>query len=169
MNRPRVAGSFATEEAILGAARAARQRGLRIADAYTPYPVHGLDKAMGLPPSRLPWACFVFGLIGATFALSSQWWAMARSWPLNVGGKPWNSLPAFIPVTFEVMVLLGGLGVVLTLFLRCRLFPGKEASPLFSGTTDDRFVLVLEQPDDAGVVEQLFQEFHAVDVTRCPG
>src|SRR5271166_1942554 len=133
-------GTFATEEDVLGAARAARERGLRIADAYTPYAVHGLDRAMGLRPSRLPWVCFGLGLLGAVFKLTFQFWAMAVDWPINVGGKPWNSLPAYVPVTFEVMVLLAGLGVVFAFLLRCRLLPGKQATPLFRGATDDTFL-----------------------------
>ena len=167
-----IVGSFTAEEDVLGAARAARERGLRVADAYTPYPVHGLAGAMGLRPSRLPWACLAFGLIGAASALSSQFWAMTTSWPMNVGGKPWNSLPAYVPVTFEVMVLLAGLGVVLALFVRCRLFPDKEAAPLFRGVTDDRFVLVLENNGDefdAHAARQLFHEFHAVRVAEWEG
>ncbi|HKI34329.1 MAG TPA: DUF3341 domain-containing protein [Gemmataceae bacterium] len=162
-------GSFATEEHILGAARAAREHGLRIADAYTPYAVHGLDRAMGLRPSRLPWVCFGLGLLGAVFKLAFQFWAMAVDWPINVGGKPWNSLPAYVPVTFEVMVLLAGLGVVLAFLLRCRLLPGKQATPLFRGATDDTFLLALERPEDPGdvsVVSQLFRDFHAVRVAE---
>jgi hypothetical protein len=169
MPRRVLVGSFATGEDLLGAARAARQYGFAITDAYTPYPVHGLDRALGLRPSRLPWACFVYGLIGAAFALSFQQWAMAYSWPMNVGGKPWNSLPAYVPVTFEIMVLIAGLGLVLTFLLRCRLLPGKDAAPLFPGVTDDRFVLVLERPEDPAddnVARQLFRDFQAVGVAE---
>jgi hypothetical protein len=167
MTRRVLVGRFANEEDVLGAAQAAREDGFAIVDAYTPYPVHGLDQAMGLRPSRLPWACFVFGLIGVVFAITSQHWAMAHSWPLNVGGKPWNSIPAFIPTTFEVMVLIGGLGLVFTFLLRCRLLPGREASPLFQGATDDTYVLVLERPEDIGneqAARQMFRRYHAVDV-----
>jgi hypothetical protein len=162
-------GSFATEEDILGAARAARDQGLRIADAYTPYAVHGLDRAMGLRPSRLPWVCFGLGLVGAVSKLAFQFWAMAVDWPVNVGGKPWNSFPAYVPVTFEVMVLLAGLGVVAVFLLRCGLLPGKEATPLFQGATDDSFLLALERPEDpedVSVVRRLFSDFHAVGVAE---
>jgi len=165
MGRRVLIGSFASEADILGAARAARERGFRIADIYTPYAVHGLDEAMGLRPSRLPWACFVFGLLGVASALGFQFWTMAVDWPLNVGGKPWNSLPAFVPVAFECMVLFAGLGLVLTFFLRCRLFPGKEAVPSFPEATDDRFVLVLDHSEanvDTNVARQFFEDFHAV-------
>src|SRR6516165_10545835 len=133
-------GDFARAEYLLGAARAAREHGLRIADAYTPYPVHGLAGAMGLRPSRLPWLCFGLAVVGATSKLAFQFWAMAVDWPVNVGGKPWNSFPAYVPVTFEVMVLLAGLGVVLAFLLRCGLLPGRRATPVFPGVTDDTFV-----------------------------
>jgi hypothetical protein len=158
-------GTFGSEEDILGAVQAAREQGFRIADVYTPYAVHGLDKAMGLRPSDLPWACFAFGLIGVVFAVTSQPWAMAYSWPMNVGGKPWNSLPAYIPVTFEVMVLLGGLGLVLTFLLTCGLLPGKQARPHFRSATDNHFVLVLDvtgESFDASAAERLCHAFHAI-------
>jgi hypothetical protein len=169
MARRVVVGSFATEEDLLAAARAAREHGFRIADAYTPHPVHGLDEAMGLRPSRLPWVCFALGLLGVVFAVTTQPWAMAYSWPLNVGGKPWNSLPAYVPVTFEVMVLLGAPGVVLAFLLRSLLLPGKRAAPHFQGATDDAFVLVLDHSGghrDGTVARQLFQDFHAVSVAE---
>jgi hypothetical protein len=162
-------GDFARAENIVAAARAAREHGFRIADAYTPYPVHDLAGAMGLRPSRLPWVCFGLALLGATSKLAFQFWAMAVDWPVNVGGKPWNSFPAYVPVTFEVMVLLAGLGVVLAFLLRCRLVPGRPAAPLFRGVTDDSFVLALERPEDPGGEDrarQLFREYHAVRVAE---
>ena len=164
-----IVGSFTSEEDVLGAARAAREHGFRIADAYTPYAVHGLNRAMGLRPSRLPWVCFGLGLFGAVSKLAFQFWAMAVDWPVNVGGKPWNSLPAYVPVSFEVMVLLAGLGVVLAFLLRCRLLPGKPAAPHFRGATDDSFLLALERPEDPAdesAARQVFREFHAARVAE---
>jgi hypothetical protein len=90
-------------------------------DVYTPYAVHGLDHAMGLPPSRLGRLCFLFGLIGVGVALWFQFWASAVDWPINVGGRPWNSWPAFVPVAFELMVLFGALSTVAGLFINARL------------------------------------------------
>jgi hypothetical protein len=165
MDRRVLVGSFTTEEDILGAAQAAREHGFRIADVYTPYAVHGLDRAMGLRPSRLPWVCFVCGLVGAGLKLGFQYWSMALDWPMNVGGKPWNALPAYVPITFEVMVLLAGLGVVLAFLLRCRLFPGKPAVLPVRGVTNNHFVLVLdnlEDPFDANSARRLFSDFHAL-------
>jgi len=144
---------FAGEEELLGAVRSVRGRGYRIVDAFTPFAVHGLDRAMGLRPSRLPWACFLCGLAGAGFMAWFQYWTSAVDWPVNVGGKPWNSWPAFVPVVFEGAILFAGLGVVAALLVRCRLRPGQAARLPAEGVTDDRFVLVVasaagDRPED---------------------
>jgi hypothetical protein len=156
--------SFATAADVLAAALAARQKELVIRDIYTPYPVHGLDQAMGVGPTRLPWACFAFGLLGVVVALWFQFWSMTQDWLMNVGGKPLNSLPAYVPVTFEMMVLLAGVGVFVAFLLSCRLFPGKRATVLPPGVTKDQFVMVLEAAPvdgDAEAVRQICHEFHA--------
>jgi hypothetical protein len=147
--------AFAGENDLLQAVAAIRERNWPIVEAYTPYPVHGLDRAMGLPASRLSVVCFTCGLMGVLLALGCQFWITAWDWPLNVGGQPWNSLPAFVPVTFEMMVLFGGVGLFVAWLVRCGLYPGKQPDSLLQGETDDRFVLVLAEPplgaDTAGV------------------
>ena len=77
-------------------------------------------------------------------ALWFQYWTSAIDWPVNIGGKPFNSLPAFVPIIFEVAVLFASLGVVLALFLRCGLFPGRRITVPAPGVLDDRFALVAE-------------------------
>jgi hypothetical protein len=159
--------SFEREEELIQAARAVRQRNLFIRDAFTPYAVHGFDQVMGLRRSRLPRVCFLCGLAGVVAALWFQFWVSAWDWPLNVGGRPWNSLPAFIPVTFEMMVLLGGLGLVFAWLIVCRLFPGKSVSEPIPQVTDNRFALVVEetdQPFDPKALEQLFRDCKALTV-----
>ncbi len=133
---------FDSEEALLGAVKAARAAGLEVRDAFTPFAVHGLDEAMELRSSRLPWVCFGAGMTGGALALSFQIWTAASSWPLNVGGKPFVSLPAFIPVTFELTVLFAAIASVVTFFGRSRLWPGKRGEVLLR-VTDDRFALVV--------------------------
>ncbi len=135
--------SFTDEKELLDAVTAARDLEVPIVEVYTPYAVHGLDRALGWRRSRLSAACLLGGLLGTGLALWFQFWATGWDWPLNVGGQPWNSLPAFVPVTFEAMVLFAGLTLVLAWLVRCRLYPGKKAELPLPGVTDDRFVLVL--------------------------
>jgi mono/diheme cytochrome c family protein len=169
MNRRLFVGVFENEEDILGATEAARIEGLRIVDVHTPYAVHGLDRAMGLRPSRLSRACLALGLFGLGVALLFQFWTTAVDWPINVGGRPWNSWPAFVPVAFEMMVLCAGLGVVLTLFLVCRLYPGKRARVPNPYVSDDQFVLILEESDatfDVNSIRRLLWNYHAVETSE---
>lgn len=136
---------YDSEAALFAAVAAARERGYRILDIYAPYAVHGLDRAAGFRASRLPIACFIYGLIGAGFAFWAQYWLSAVDWPINVGGKPWNSWPAFMPVTFESMVLFAGVGSALTLFAVSGLWPGKRANLIVEGVTHDRFALLIAE------------------------
>jgi hypothetical protein len=164
MTRRTIEGVFECEEDLLRAAVFAQQAGWEIVDIYTPYPVHGAFHVMGLAPSRLPRAAFVFGLLGVSVALWFQFWVSASDWPLNVGGRPWNSWPAFVPVAFEMMVLSAGLGVVLTWLIVCRLFPGRTPRLSAPRVTDDAFVLEVREPSlnaDAEVIRRLFSDCHA--------
>jgi len=165
MSRRILLAAFSSEDDVLGAVRTARAQGLRILDLYAPYAGHGLDEALGLRRSRLPWVCFWAAVIGAFLKLWFEFWTMAVSWPVNVGGKPWNSLPAFVPVTFEVMVLSAGISTVVAFLVVERLRPGKPTRVPMPGVTDDRFVLVVEQSDaafDLRRVERLFRDCNAV-------
>lgn len=136
-------GTFEREDDLLSAIREARSAGLVIHDAYTPYAVHGVDEAMGIGPSRLPYVCFGGGLVGFASGWGLQYYMAAISWPLNVGGKPAHSLPAFLPIIFELTVLFAALSTVLALFLRERLYPGAKAGAI-QRVTDDRFALSIE-------------------------
>jgi len=141
--------TFEYEQDLLAATRDVRKHGLEIVDAYTPYAVHGLDRAMGLRPSRLTWVCFFCGLTGALLAFWFEHWTAALNWPLDVGGKPWNALPSDAPVAFEMMVLAGGLGSVFALLAVCRLYPGKRAKMPSPRITNDQFILVLRETGSA--------------------
>ena len=167
MSRRFLVSFFDHEDDILGASRAMREAGLQIADVYTPYAVHGLDKAMGLPASKLPFVCLLLGVLGGAFKVWFEFWTTAVDWPINVGGKPWNSLPAFVPVTFEVMVLFAGVSVVIAFLFISRLWPGKQALLADPRVTDHRFVLVIEEADavfDPVKVHGLLKKFHVVRV-----
>jgi len=144
----RLTATFTDESGLIAAARAARAAGIEIEDAYTPYAVHGLDEAMGLRRSRLTWVCFAAGATGASLALAFQLWTSTVDWALNVGGKPFASYPAFIPITFELTVLSAALASAAAFLVRSRLYPGRPAAPL-PRVTDDRFALVVADGDAA--------------------
>jgi hypothetical protein len=165
MTRRTIQGIFTREEDLLRAAEVVSKRGGRIVDIYSPYPLHGTARVLGLSlRSRLPAAAFIFGLLGVVLALWFQFWTSAWDWPLNVGGRPRNSLPAFVPVTFEMMVLCGGLGMVLTWLVVCGLYPGKTAGLPAANVTDDAFVLEVQEdgPEaNAEVIRRILQECNA--------
>ena len=120
-----------------------------------------------MQPSKLPWVCFALGLVGAALKVWFEIWTSAHSWAINVGGKPFNSLPAFVPVTFEVMVLFAGVSTFVAFFLLAGLRPGRRAETPDPLVTDYRFVMVIDETDaafDAGVVHRLLREFHVEGV-----
>lgn len=159
MSRRLLVSVFGSEQDILGATETAREKGYDIVDVYTPYAVHGLDTAMAVTPTHLAYVCFAMGLIGAVAKLGFQIWTSAWGWPVNVGGKPLVSIPAFVPVTFEVMVLFAGVGTVLAFFLRSKLFPGKRPKVVYERVTDNRFVLVLAENDASFQLEKVRDMF----------
>jgi hypothetical protein len=166
MNR-NIMGVFQEEHQILAVTAACRERGYEIVDVYSPYPIHGIDRAMGVSPSRITWVCFVLGVLGGGAMLWFQIWASAVDWPVNVGGKPLNSLPAFIPVAFESTVLAAGIGTIITLLVRSRLFPWRKPRLTDPRVTDDHFVLAIRQTDadlDPGMAEHLLRQHGAVEV-----
>ncbi len=140
------AALFRDEHDLLEAVRRSREEGYAVEDAYTPYPVHRLDEAMGLRRSRLASVGFIAGVSGLVLALTLQMWTSAVDWPLIVGGMPFNSFPVFIPVAFELTVLFSGLITVGILLMRARLWPGSRRRSL-PRVTDDRFGLVLLEQD----------------------
>lgn len=162
MSRRLLVSVFGNEQDIVGATKTARKHGYEVMDVYTPFAVHGLDTAQGIKPTRLALVCFALGLTGAVAKLGFQIWTSAWDWPVNVGGKPLISIPAFVPVTFEVMVLFAGVGTVLTFLLRSKLLPGRKPTVSYEGVTDDKFVLVLAQNDatfDVRRVKEMFAPF----------
>lgn len=159
--------TFEHEDDLLAATQSVRDQGYKILDAFTPYAVHGLERAMGLRPSRLTWVCFICGMTGALGMLWFEHWTASITWKIDVGGKPWNSLPSDVPVAFEAAVLLAGFGSVFALFAVSRLFPGKKARVIDPRVTDDRFVLMIDQTNaafDVSAITHLLSEFHAVAV-----
>ena len=145
-----VLAEFASPADLYRACERVRDAGFTRWDAHTPFPVHGLDKAMGLKRSLLPWIVLAMGLTGAALGFLLQWWVHARAYPLVISGKPYVSWPAYIPITFEVAVLFAALAAVLGM-LGLNGLP-MHHHPLFQSTvfervTDDAFFISIESWD----------------------
>lgn len=117
---------------------------MKIHDCYTPFPVHGLDDAMGLRMTRLHSAGFIFGATGTLTALTFILWVTTNNYPINYGGKPYLSLPAWIPITFELTVLFASVGMFLTYLYLNRLAPGVKAEIVDERTTSHLFAMTFE-------------------------
>lgn len=144
-----VVGFFPTPDQLIEATRKVRDARYPHFDAFTPYPVHGLEHAQGLKRSPLPYVTLGAGLTGACLGFLLQYWTSAVSWPLNVGGKPLNSWPAFVPVMFELTVLLAGLATVGAMFILNGM-PNIKRKAFDPGITRDRFALMIEAPPVLG-------------------
>lgn len=139
-----VVGCFDDEKVLFPAVSKVRKSGYKIHDVYTPYPVHGLDKAMGLRETSLHTAGFIYGLTGTTTAVTFMSWVFTKDWPVNIGGKPHFALPAWIPIIFELTVLMAAVGMVLTFCYICQLAPFIKKHHFHLRATDDLFVMVIE-------------------------
>ncbi|HEX3025391.1 MAG TPA: DUF3341 domain-containing protein [Chitinophagaceae bacterium] len=139
-----VVGCFDDEAVLFPAVKKVRTAGYKIHDIYTPFAVHGLDHEMGLRETSLHTAGFIYGITGTTTALSFISWVLTYDWPLNIGGKPHFSLPAWIPIIFELTVLFAAVGMVLTFCYLCQLSPFIKKHHFHLRATDDLFVMVIE-------------------------
>ncbi|MBP8725865.1 MAG: DUF3341 domain-containing protein [Saprospiraceae bacterium] len=152
LNKDVIYGIYSDEEVLLHAVRDARNRHLEIMDVFSPFPVHGLDQALGLTESRLHQAGFVYGAIGALIGFLGMTWMMTSDWPIIFGGKPYWPVPSFIPIVFEMTVLFSAWGMTITFYTICGLWPGVDNPQLDLRTTDDKFCIAFDRnevPDEA--------------------
>ena len=138
-----VYGHFTDEHDLLHGIKELQNKGIVIEDVRTPFPVHGLDAALKLRRSHLPKIAFFAGMVGGTLGLFFQIWVFTKGWPLNFGGKPFLSLPSFIPVTFELTVLFAAYAMGIAFLLRSGLGPGAQPDILDEMVTDDHFQIIL--------------------------
>jgi hypothetical protein len=145
-----IIAEYETPEELLRAAKRAREAGYTRMDAYSPFPVHGLSEAIGFEDHQVPWTTFFAGVIGAIAGFALQYYISVVDYPLNVGGRPFLSWPAFIPVTFETTVLFAAFGA----FIGMLAFNGLPQpyhpvfnAPRFERASQDRFFLCIEASD----------------------
>lgn len=160
---------FSTSEQMLQAARMLRDRGVRRMDTFSPYPVHGIEESMGLPRSPVPKIILVAGIAGAVVAYWIQWVTNSYIYPLNVGGRPDHAAPAFLLITFETMVLFGGLAALFSVIGLSRLprywdpvFDIKE----FESASIDRFWVGVDSRDPEFKPEELTEKWKELGALR---
>jgi len=139
-----VVASFDDEKNLFSAVEEVRTAGYKIHDVYTPFPVHGLDEALGLRETSLHIAGFIYGITGTAVALGCMTWIYTCDWPQVYDGKPHFALPAFIPIIFELTVLFAAVGMVLTFCWLCQLAPFVRKHLFNLRQTDDLFILVVD-------------------------
>lgn len=143
-NKEVLYGLYDDETILLKAVHKAKDEHLEIMDVYSPFPVHGLDPALGLEESRLHIAGFVYGAIGTLTAFLFMTWVFTRDWPIIFGGKPYFSAPAFIPITFELTVLFASIGMVVSFYTVCGMAPGVVNPTLDDRITDNKFCIAFD-------------------------
>jgi hypothetical protein len=150
-----ITGNFYDEEILFPAVKKVRRAGYKIHDVFTPFPIHGLDKEMGLRDTSLHTAGFIYAITGTATALGFISWALTIDWQLNFGGKPYFSLPAWVPIIFELTVLFASVGMVMTFCYLCQLAPFVKKDHFNLRSTDDTFVLALECSDKTNEQEAI--------------
>ena len=139
---------YTDDDLLMQAVKQTKEAHYRIEEIYTPFPVHGLDKVMGLAPTRLAITSFLYGLVGLSVAISMMNFIMIEDWPQNIGGKPSFSfienLPSFVPIMFELTVFFAAHLMVITFYLRSKIWPFKKAENPDPRTTDDHFLMEVD-------------------------
>jgi hypothetical protein len=161
-----VMAQFDNPSQLVAAARDTYEAGYRQINGYSPFPIEELSEAIGFKKSALPLIVLIGGIVGGLGGFFLQYWTEVIDYPINVGGKPWNSLPAFIPVTFEVMVLCAGVGTVVAFIWRSGLRPGRRSGLSDLRVTDDRFALAIGETAavDRAAAKKLLSRFHVVSI-----
>ena len=156
------------DDILMDAVKKTRAAHHHIEEVFTPFPVHGLDKAMGLAPTRLAICAFLYGCVGISVATTMMSYIMIHDWPQDIGGKPSFSfiqnMPAFVPIMFEMTVFFAAHLMVITFYMRSRLWPFKEAENPDLRTTDDHFLMEVAVNDNEAELVSFFEGTGAVEV-----
>jgi len=163
-NKDYVTGVYFDDKDLLQGIKSIQEQGVCIADVRTPFPVHGLDDILKFKRSRLPRLGFVAGALGAILAFLFQSWVFTSSWPLNFGGKPFLSVPSFIPVTFEITVLFASISLVFGFLIKSGIGPGATTVILDERTSDDVFLVVIEANEESEKIKKILIDAEALEV-----
>ena len=158
------------DDVLMSAVKAVKADKHYIEEIYTPFPVHGLDKAMGLTPTRIAIAAFLYGCVGLAVATVMMNFIMIEDWPQNIGGKPsfsfLENMPAFVPIMFEMTVFHAAHLMVITFYLKSRMWPLKKAENPDPRTTDDHFLVEIHTDKSEAGLKKLLRESGAVEINE---
>lgn len=163
-----IAGIWEEEHLILQAASKTRDAGFTKFEVISAYPVHGMEEACGIKRSWIPYVTFVAGCVGLILGLLLTWWTSAVDWAVNVGGKPFFSLPAFIPIMFELTILFAALSSVVALFVACKI-PRVDPPVIDPDLSSHKFAVFIPYNDigyDESKIEKMFKDLGATEVKK---
>ena len=161
-------GIYADDDDLLDGVKAFNDKGIAINEVYTPFPVHGLDTALGLRKTRLSDAAFLYAVYGLTVGILVTWYTMNHDWPMNIGGKPafsWGTnMPAFVVPMLELMVFCAAHMMSLTFLVRNKMYPGCPPQNPDPRTTDDKFMMEFVT-DNVDAVKQILIDTGVEEIT----
>ena len=170
MSKNTIYGIFGCEEVLLSSVKEIRENKIEIIEVYSPFPVHGLDKALGLKETRMAITAFIYGCIGISLASLMIYNIMIIDWAQNIGGKPnfsfYHNMPSFIPVMFECTVLFAAHLMSITYLVRNGLYPGGTSDSPDERTTDDKFLMVIDVDGDTKLVKDLLLKTGASEINE---
>lgn len=159
---------YTDDDVLMAAVKKVKAEKHHIEEVYTPFPVHGLDKAIGLAPTRIAITSFMYGCLGLTVAIVMMNYIMIEDWPQNIGGKPsfsyLQNMPAFVPIMFEMTVFFAAHLMVITFYLRSKMWPFKKAENPDLRTTDDHFLMEIAVHNNEKELSKLLKETGAVEI-----
>jgi hypothetical protein len=167
-NKAVISALFDDDDVLLKSIKPIKEKGFNIREVYTPFPVHGLDHALGINRTRIAIAAFIYGVMGLSVAIILTHYMMVVDWPQNIGGKPsmtWGkNMPAFVPIMFELSVFFAAHLMVWTYFVRNGLYPGRNAMNPDPRTTDDMFMMEIEYSGSDKELRQILKDMGAVEI-----
>ena len=170
MSKKTLYGIFDCEQVLLASAQQIRANKIEIKEVYSPFPIHGLDKVLGLKETRMGITAFIYGCLGLSLGALMIYYIMIVDWPQNIGGKPswtfYHNMPAFIPVLFECTVLFAAHLMSITFLIRCGLFPGGTSDSPDARTTDDKFLMEIVVDGDVTAVKEILTQTGATEINE---
>ena len=170
MDKNTLYGIFDDEATLLSSVKEIRSNNIEIEEVFSPFPIHGLDKALGFKETRMAIMAFIYGCLGLSLGALMIYFIMIVDWPQNIGGKPnwtfYHNMPAFVPILFECTVLFAGHLMSITYLIRCGLFPGSKSDSPDVRTTDDKFLMVINADGDTSFVKEILTKTGATEINE---